>query len=100
MQNEQQKKIKQILVLSFIFLVGFSFFFEIAESNHQCSEEKCQICLILQLTRNNLQLLTLFFFFLYILKKEFNSFFEKCFHLKNQITIKKTLVSQKIRLND
>lgn len=100
MQNEKITVSKRLLA---IFVLAFSIFsiaFISIESNHQCDDESCQICYVLNVAEGNLKLLSLSAAFLFIHKSAFNvtkifSFKQICFTFNTD-----TLISRKIRMNN
>jgi len=100
MQESGIKKARAVLAFLLFTVIISSVFFESTELHHYCSGEDCKICLTLQISRQNINLLLLFF--MLSVKTVFTPvlYFKSIFYFKKNYLKKLTLISQKIRLND
>lgn len=93
-------QVKTLTAVFFLCMVVFSVSFEAVEPCHECSGTGCAVCTVVQIVRGAFGLLGLF-----LLRAEIS--FEKrtmpaadVLSVKNQFKATKSLVSQKIRMND
>lgn len=95
-----KKTYSVVLALFLLAFVILTIVLETAESAHECDGEGCPICHLLMITQDNLLLLGLSFSAaaLYILV--FMAATECVSRILNIQIVTRTLVSQKVRLND
>lgn len=99
MQNTKLNKLRTVLSVLVLAFTLFSFAFTISESNHNCTDENCPICYVLQVAKSNLQALVLTFAaagFVFVIYKFKNFIFK---NIKSNLKIT-SLISLKVRLND
>ena len=85
------------LLLTFVI---FTIMIEAAESRHECSGEDCPICHLLLVTQDNLRLLGLTLGSVAVCISIYAVMTEVALRLPNVPTVKTTLITQKVRLND
>ncbi|MBO4438754.1 MAG: hypothetical protein J5798_05330 [Spirochaetaceae bacterium] len=100
MQKLNHKAAKAVLFAFLAAFIIFSCFFVIIEKDHDCCGEKCEICLIIQIAQQNIQLLRIILCLIaatyaFFRKSAKGSFCFPHFHIKTQ-----SLFLQKTRLND
>ena len=100
MQKLNLKTARAVLFAFLAAFIVFSCFFVMLEKDHDCCGEKCEICLIIQIAQQNIQLLRLILCgaaaSFAIFYKQAKSFFRIPHNYIEQFS----LFSQKIRLND
>ena len=100
MQKLNHKTAKTVLFAFLAAFIIFSCFFVMLEKDHDCCGEKCEICLIIQIAQQNIQLLRIILCFIaaayaFHRKSAKGSFCFLHFHTKTL-----SLFSQKTRIND
>lgn len=99
MQNTKLNKLRTVLSVLVLAFTLFSFAFTISESNHNCTEENCPICYVLQVAKSNLEIFALSFIALKMIQFTF-SFQKNKISSININFITNTLFSQRIRFNN
>lgn len=99
MQNSKLNKLRTVLSVLVLAFTLFSFAFTISESNHNCTEENCPICYVLQVVESNLKIFALSFFALKLFQFAF-SFQKNKISSININFITNTLFSQRTRFNN
>ena len=95
------RKIGSIILSSLLLtFVIFTIMIEVAESCHECSGEDCPICHLLLVTQDNLRLLGLTLGSVAVCISVCAVMTEVALRLPNVPTVKTTLITQKVRLND
>ena len=99
MSERKLNKAALFLAAALLALTVFSISFSAAERFHECHGDDCPICQLLQITEQNIKLLSLALFFAVAVGGARFKKFEDASILCGPVLKSNTLVSQKIRLN-
>ena len=99
MSERKLNKVALFLAAALLALTVFSISFSAAERFHECHGDDCPICQLLQITEQNIKLLSLALFFAVAVGGARFKKFEDASILCVPVLKSNTLVSQKIRLN-
>jgi len=99
MSERKLNKAALFLAAALLALTVFSISFSAAERFHECHGDGCPICQLLQITEQNIKLLSLALFFAVAVGGARFKKFEGASILFGPVLKSNTLVSQKIRLN-
>lgn len=99
MSERKLNKVALFLAAALLALTVFSISFSAAERFHECHGDDCPICQLLQITEQNIKLLSLALFFAVAVGGARFKKFEDASILCGPVLKSNTLVSQKIRLN-
>ena len=99
MSERKLNKAALFLAAALLALTVFSISFSAAERFHECHGDDCSICQLLQITEQNIKLLSLALFFAVAVGGARFKNFEGVSILCGPSLKSNTLVSQKIRLN-
>ncbi len=95
-----KKTYSVVLALFLLVFVILTIVLETAESAHECDGENCPICHLLMITQDNLLLLGLNFSIAALCISVFMAATECVSRILNIPIVTRTLISQKVRLND
>jgi len=100
LQKLQQIKKQKLTAILFLIITLFTVAYVSIEKNHHCTQEDCQICLIINMAEQNLKLVSLTiasaFCLTAVIKTKTRTTListQPCIYLK-------TLIAQKVRLNN
>ena len=99
MQEQKLNKGALFFAAALLALTFFSILFSSAERFHECHGDDCPICQLLQITEQNIKLLSLALFFAVAVGGARFKKIADASILCEPVLKSKTLVSQKIRLN-
>ncbi|MBR5096352.1 MAG: hypothetical protein IK094_04510 [Treponema sp.] len=99
MSERKLNKAALFLAAALLALTVFSISFSAAERFHECHGDDCPICQLLQITEQNIKLLSLALVFAVAVGGARFKKFEDASILCGPVLKSNTLVSQKIRLN-
>jgi len=100
MQVAKLKKIRIVFATILVLFTIFSLYFSTVEKNHNCSGSDCPICYVIEISKENIELLKFAKIFLSVIL--IHPFVLKINFQKNQKIFSFSLspISQKIRIND
>lgn len=100
MQNKKVSKILSIILsVTLIFILSCSFIYIVKEANHDCDGDNCLICLNIRQCEENIRIKTGGAINLFQLTAVMTALLFLPIFTENDIP-KKTLIIQKVRLND
>lgn len=100
MQNMKRKTAQTVLFAFLISFTLFALFFIVIEADHDCYGENCAVCLIIQISQQNMQLLRLILCGAATSFAFFSRQTKSLSRIQNIQIEQFSLFSQKIRLND
>lgn len=100
MQKIKRNTARAVLFAFLAAFTLFSLFFIIIEADHDCCGENCPVCLIIQFSQRNIQLLRLILCSAVVLFASFSKQPKSFFRIPHIYIEQFSLFSQKTRIND